>query len=69
MLKDPICEMMVDEKTSKHASEIEGERESIYALQTAKASSMPAKRVTTTAAIAVVTQTDMATESPQNMAH
>jgi P-type Cu+ transporter len=26
MFKDPVCNMMVDEKTAKHVSEIEGER-------------------------------------------
>jgi Cu+-exporting ATPase len=26
MFKDPVCNMMVDEKTAKYVSEIEGER-------------------------------------------
>jgi hypothetical protein len=69
MFKDPVCGMKVDEKTAKHVLEIEAERESIYALQPARASSMPAKRMIAAAIAAAVTQTDRATESLQSMAH
>jgi hypothetical protein len=51
MFKDPTYVMMVDEKTVKHVSEIEGESMSIYALLRAGASTMCAKRMRTPAAL------------------
>jgi hypothetical protein len=67
MFKDPVYNMMVDEKTAKHCQELK-ERESICALEPARVSSMPAKRMTTTAiAATAVTQTDTATENLPSM--
>ncbi len=68
MFKDHVHTMIVDEKTAKYASEIEEERKSINALESARASSMLEKRTTTTttkaiAAAATVAQSDTATES------
>jgi hypothetical protein len=67
MFKDPIYVMMVDEKTVKHVSEIEGESMSIYALLRAGASTMRAKRMRTPAAAiaAAVVQTNMATQTEE----
>jgi YHS domain-containing protein len=40
MFKDPVCNMMVDEKTAEFVSEVEGERRYTSALQHASKSLM-----------------------------
>jgi hypothetical protein len=69
MFNDPIYGMMVDENTAKHASEIEGNRMSIYSLLRKRVSSMRGKRMRTppAAIAAVVVQINTMTEGRRDM--